>query len=71
MLGGRATQRKNIRSPARYRGRRTDVGGWNLLGDDGNGGSFQITIAETNDNILLTEGRSYQLDTSEPISPNG
>ena len=68
MLGGRLTQRKNIRSPARYRGRRTDVGGWNMLGDDGSGGSFSITIAETNDNILLTEGRSYELDTSPPIS---
>ena len=53
MLGGRLTQRKNIRSPARYRGRRTDVGGWNLLGDDGSGGSFSITIQETNDNILV------------------
>ena len=71
MLGGRLTQRKNIRSPARYRGRRTDVGGWNLLGDDGSGGSFQLTIQETNDNILIEEGRSYELDTAEPISPNG
>tara|TARA_B100000459_G_scaffold146712_1_gene113714 strand:- start:992 stop:1207 length:216 start_codon:yes stop_codon:yes gene_type:complete len=71
MLGGRLTQRKNIRSPARYRGKRTDVGGSNILADDGSGGFVSLTIQETNDNILLEQGRSYNLDTSEPISPNG
>ncbi len=67
MLGGRLTQRKNVRSPARYRGRRVDVGGWNMLGDDGSGGSFNILIQETGDNIIIDEGRSYEMDTNSPI----
>lgn len=67
MLGGRLTQRKNIRSPARYRGKRVDVGGFNLQGDDGSGGGFNIMIQETRDNVVLESGRTYDLDTGEPL----
>ena len=67
MLGGRLTQRKNVRSPAQYRGRRVDVGGWHMQGDDGSGGSFNILIQETGDNIIIDEGRSYEIDTNSPI----
>jgi len=67
MFGGRLTQRRNIRSPARYRQRRTDVGGFNLKGDDGSGGGFSIMIQENGDNIVLEQGRTYELDTREPI----
>jgi hypothetical protein len=67
MLGGRLTQRKNMRSPARYRGKRVDIGGFNLQGDDGSGGGFNIMIQETRDNVVLESGRTYDLDTGEPI----
>tara|TARA_B100001113_G_scaffold261956_1_gene216859 strand:- start:2802 stop:3011 length:210 start_codon:yes stop_codon:yes gene_type:complete len=67
MLGGRLTQRKNVRSPARYRGRRVDVSGFNIQGDDGSGGSFNILIQEDGHNVVLEEGRTYLLDTNEPI----
>ena len=67
MLGGRLTQRKNVRSPARYRQRRVDVGGFNLQGDDGSGGALNIMMQETRDNIVLESGRTYEIDTNEPI----
>jgi|TARA_B100001094_G_C18114867_1_gene763344 hypothetical protein len=67
MLGGRLTQRKNVRSPARYRGKRVDVSGFNLQGDDGSGGGFNLLISETGDNIVIESGRTYELDTGEPI----
>lgn len=67
MLGGRLTQRKNVRSPARYRGRRVDVSGYNMQGDDGSGGSFNILIQEDGNNIVIESGRTYNLDTGEPI----
>ena len=56
-----------MRSPARYRGKRVDVGGFNLQGDDGSGGGFNIMIQETRDNVVLESGRTYDLDTGEPI----
>ena len=67
MLGGRLTQRKNVRSPARYRGRRVDVSGFNLQGDVGSGGGFNLLIQEDGNNIVLEEGRTYLLNTGEPI----
>lgn len=56
-----------MRSPARYRGKRVDVGGFNLQGDDGSGGGFNIMIQETRDNVVLESGRTYDLDTGEPL----
>ncbi len=56
-----------MRSPARYRGKRVDIGGFNLQGDDGSGGGFNIMIQETRDNVVLESGRTYDLDTGEPI----
>lgn len=67
MLGGRLTQRKNMRSPARYRGKRVDVSGFNLQGDDGSGGGFNILIQEDGNNVVIESGRTYDLDTGEPI----
>lgn len=56
-----------MRSPARYRGKRVDVSGFNLQGDDGSGGGFNIMIQETRDNVVIKSGRTYDLDTGEPI----
>lgn len=38
-----------------------------MQGDDGSGGSFNILIQETGDNVVLESGRTYEIDTSEPI----
>ena len=71
MLGGRLTQRKNIRSPKRYRDRRTDISGFGIKYDDGSGGGdFILRTGGGNegDNLKLAEARSVAINTEEPIS---
>lgn len=71
MLGGRLTQRKNIRSPKRYRDRRTDISGFGIKYDDGSGGDFFLLLTgdgNDGDNLKLAESRTVAINTEEPIS---
>lgn len=71
MLGGRLTQRKNIRSPKRYRDRRTDISGFGIKFDDGSGGGDFILLTgagNDGDNLKLAESRTVAINTEEPIT---
>ena len=71
MLGGRLTQRKNIRSPKRYRDRRTDISGFGIKYDDGSGSGFFLLLTGDNndgDNLKLAESRTVSIYTEEPIT---
>ena len=70
MLGGRLTQRKNIRSPKRYRDRRTDISGFGIKYDDGSGGGDFILLTgggNEGDNLKLADVKKNDVEVFECV----